>query len=121
MKKNIGKIIALAILCAVIIGACGDHASAQAEEVQEDSIFDTSIIENNWCGEAEDGTIRMVGAEVVSDKDGLYTLEDETGNLWEVADVNIVPDDFLLLWIADCGTPDDVTDDIILKCWSEVH
>lgn len=101
-----------------------EYADAIQEQYNErtaETMLDVSAL-NGWCGDGwEDGTIRMVGAWMVEDDEGLYTLEDETGNLWQVADVCIYPDDFLLLWIADSNTPDDVGDDLIIKAWAEVH
>ena len=84
-------------------------------EPAEKQTYDTSVLEL-WDGEAHNGTIRMVSAWQTNDS----LVEDETGNLWEV-DLPIEEDDFLLLWIADNQTPDDVEDDLIIKVWREVH
>lgn len=78
------------------------------------SHFDTSAI-NEWCGEFEDGDIRIIGA--VSDGE---VLEDETGNLWLV-DLPLSADEYYLIWLADSHTPNDVTDDIVVKVWQETH
>lgn len=86
-----------------------------AMEPAEKQTYDTSVLEL-WDGEAHNGTIRMVSAWQTNDS----LVEDETGNLWEV-DLPIEEDDFLLLWIADNQTPDDVKDDLIIKVWREVH
>lgn len=117
----------LAILC-VILGAClMGRATASntpvepevivkyVEVVQEDA-FDTSIIEALWCGGCEDGTIRMIGAWWYADG----VVEDELGQLWKI-DQYIEQTDFLLLWIADNHTPNNTTDDIIIKVWREAY
>ena len=39
-------------------------------EVQKEQMFDTSVIETQWCGGCEDGTIRMVGAWWYADEIG---------------------------------------------------
>ena len=85
-------------------------------EVQKQSGFDTSIIENNWCGGFCDGTVRMVGAWWYADG----VVEDEQGQLWAV-EQSINTDDFLMLWIADNNTPNNTTDDLIIKVWREAY
>jgi hypothetical protein len=116
----------LAILC-VIFGAClmGRAYPAQAVEqepivkyveVQKQGGFDTSIIESMWCGGFEDGTVRMVGAWWYADG----VVEDEQGQLWGI-EQSIEQTDFLLLWIADNNTPNNTTDDIVIKVWREAY
>ena len=119
----------LAIMC-VILGAClmGRAYPAQAvEPVEQEPIvkyvevikeekFDTSIIESQWCGGFEEGTIRMVGAWWYADG----VVEDEQGQLWGI-EQSINADDFLLLWIADNHTPNNTTDDVIIKVWREAY
>lgn len=85
-------------------------------EVQKEQMFDTSIIETQWCGGFEDGTVRMVGAWWYADG----VVEDEQGQLWGV-EQSIEQTDFLLLWIADNNTPNNNTDDIIIKVWREAY
>lgn len=85
-------------------------------EVQKEQMFDTSIIEQEWCGGFTDGTIRMVGAWWYADG----VVEDEQGQLWGI-DVPVSNEDFLLLWIADNNTPNNTTDDIIIKTWREAY
>ena len=116
-------------LIAVILAAClinvasADPVEPVAQEpivkyveVIKEEVFDTSIIETQWCGGFTEGTIRMVGAWV-------YTpgiVEDEQGQLWAVEE-DVTADDFLMLWIADNHTPNKTTDDIIVKVWREAH
>ena len=84
---------------------------------EKPAVFDTSIIEALWCnGDEDEGTIRMVGAWWYDD--GL--VEDELGDVWSI-EQEIDVCDFLLLWIADNGTVDDPTDDIIIKVWREAY
>ena len=85
-------------------------------EVQKEQMFDTSIIESMWCGGFEDGTVRMVGAWWYADG----VVEDEQGQLWGI-EQSIEQEDFLLLWIADNHTPNNVTDDVIIKVWREAY
>ena len=85
-------------------------------EVVQQGNFDTSIIEQEWCGGFTDGTIRMVGAWWYADG----VVEDEQGQLWGI-DVPVSNEDFLLLWIADNNTPNNTTDDIIIKTWREAY
>lgn len=78
--------------------------------------FDTSIIESQWCGGFTNGTVRMVGAWWYTDG----VVEDEQGQLWAV-EQSIEQEDFLLLWIADNHTPNNTTDDLIIKVWREAY
>ena len=76
------------VIMMILFGAgCFGKASAAHEEqepivkyveVQKEQMFDTSIIEAQWCGGFEDGTVRMVGAWWYADG----VVEDEQGQLW---------------------------------------
>ena len=91
-------------------------SAVEVPMVEQSGGFDTSIIEDNWCGDFSDGTIRMVGAWQYERQ----LVEDETGNVWYIEEP-VQADDFLLLWIADNHTPDNAEDDIIVKVWREAH
>ena len=115
----------LVVMMILFAGGCFGKASAvQVEqepivkyvEVQKEQVFDTSIIETQWCGGFYDGTIRMVGAWWYADG----VVEDEQGQLWGI-EQSINTDDFLMLWIADNHTPNNTTDDIIIKVWREAY
>ena len=116
----------LAIVC-VILGACLMGRAYPAQVVEQEPIvkyvevvqqggFDTSIIENNWCGGFTDGQVRMVGAWWYADG----VVEDEQGQLWGI-DQEVSMEDFLLLWIADNNTPNNTTDDVVIKVWREAY
>ena len=115
-----GLLIIFAIICGYVIG----ERSATPEpvevvkyvEVQKEQAFDTTSIEQAWCGGFTDGTVRMVGAWWYADG----VVEDEQGQLWGI-EQTIDKEDFLLLWIADNNTPDKTTDDIIIKVWREAY
>lgn len=115
-----GLMIAFAIICGYTFGV----RSATPEpvevvkyvEVQKEQMFDTTPIEQAWCGGFTDGTVRMVGAWWYADG----VVEDEQGQLWGI-EQSINKEDFLLLWIADNNTPDKPTDDIIIKVWREAY
>ena len=114
----------LAVMMIVFAGGCFKQASEPVEqepiikyvEVQKEQMFDTSIIEAQWCGGFEDGTVRMVGAWWYADG----VVEDEQGQLWGI-EQSIEQTDFLLLWIADNNTPNNTTDDLIIKVWREAY
>ena len=95
------------------------------QEIREaqtaDSKFDTSWIENNWGAGEDEGTIRMISATVYTREGNLLTLEDEAGELWCVEDVTVADNVCILLWIVDNHTEDDVTDDVVIKVYTEVH
>ena len=115
-----GLLIILALLCGYVIGKRSVEpetvAIVQYVEVQKEQAFDTSIIEQEWCGGFTDGTVRMVGAWWYADG----VVEDEQSQLWGI-EQSIDKEDFLLLWIADNNTPDKTTDDIIIKVWREAY
>ena len=114
----------LVIMMILFAGGCFKQASEPVEqepsvkyvEVQKEQMFDTSIIETHWCGGFEDGTVRMVGAWWYADG----VVEDEQGQLWGI-EQSIEQTDFLLLWIADNNTPNNTTDDLIIKVWREAY
>ena len=114
----------LVVMMILFAGGCFKQASEPVEqepiikyvEVQKEQMFDTSIIETQWCGGFEDGTVRMVGAWWYADG----VVEDEQGQLWGI-EQSIEQTDFLLLWIADNNTPDNTTDDLIIKVWREAY
>lgn len=127
MTNNKNYFIVSITLLAIIIAICGcaiDRLIAPAEtvevvkyvEIQKEQMFDTTPIEQAWCGGFSDGTVRMVGAWWYAD--GM--VEDEQGQLWGIEE-DITQEDFLLLWIADNNTPDKTTDDIIIKVWREAY
>ena len=127
MINNKTYYIASAILVAILIGLWGyalglEDAPAETVEVvkyvevQREQMFDTTPIEEAWCGGFTDGTVRMVGAWRYADG----VVEDEQGQLWGI-EQDIDKEDFLLLWIADNNTPDKPTDDIIIKVWREAY
>ena len=58
----------------------------------------------------------MVGAWWYADG----VVEDEQGQLWGI-EQSIEQTDFLLLWIADNNTPNNTTDDLIIKVWREAY
>lgn len=112
------------VLAAMVLGVLAGRDLAPIQEVEvvkyvevvEQDAFDTSIIEAQWCGGFEDGTVRMVGAWWYADG----VVEDEQGQLWGI-EQSIEQTDFLLLWIADNNTPNNTTDDIIIKVWREAY
>lgn len=79
-------------------------------------LFDTTIIENQGAVnyDCDKGRIRIVHAWGYNEE--LRYVIDETGNIWEIlGDVSL--DEEMLLWIADSNTPEDVTDDILVRVW----
>ena len=107
--------------CMILGVLAGKDAAEPVEvikyvEVIQEQKFDTSIIESNWCGGADEGTIRMLGAWWFADG----VVEDEQGQLWAVEQA-VTENDWLCLWIADNHTPNDTRDDIIVKVWREAY
>lgn len=90
--------------------------ASEAFERMEQSHVDTRVIEVDWALGYEGDTVRMVCGWMYD----ANTIEDQEGNVWEVEDMDLSENDFLLLWISDCETVDDVSDDVIIKVWREV-
>lgn len=119
-KSNRIVIVILPLLFAFAIGLIAGHAITSPNENNKEiavsaSPFDVSSLED-WCGDFSDGNIRMIGAWRYADG----VVEDETGMLWKVY-ADITPEDFLLIWIADNNTPDNPTDDMVIKIWREAY
>lgn len=82
--------------------------------VEVEGNFDTSAL-SQWCGDASLGRVRMLGGWLAPNGKG---VEDEQGNVWNV-EGDYTNEDYLLLWIADNGTAEDVADDVVVKVWRE--
>ena len=135
MSINLSKKqAALAAIAAVMVMGLsfvlGSHSVEPIVEVQEavkyvevipQENFDTSVLES-WDGDFSDGKIRMIGAWLYGqDNNGDPIVIDEKGELWTISGYEVASDDFLLLWIADNNTVEDVHDDIIMKIWTEKY
>lgn len=141
-----GCIIACAVFCALLFGirAYAFHEMREMREAQatrEDvalmaamqvtqtsieqamkpasEVFDVSAL-SGWCGAGECGTVRMVGAVIVGEAAGCWELMDDHGEIWYIEKLDLLPDDFLLIWIDDMNT-DDIMDDEIIKVWKEAR
>lgn len=79
-------------------------------------LFDTTIIENQGTVnyDCDKGRIRIVHAWGYNEELG-YVV-DETGNIWKILGP-VSFDEEMLLWIADNNTPEDTTDDILVRVW----
>lgn len=90
-------------------------------EVIPEENFDVSVLEN-WGGDFSDGKIRMIGAWLYGqDNNGDPIVIDENGELWTLPKYEIAAEDFLLLWIADNNTENNVHDDLVMKVWIETY
>lgn len=120
---TLGAVLLLTLVVLLLANTFPVNASAAYEndaQTVESITFDTTAIDA-WCRGEDMGTVRMVGAWVAESEDSTHTLNDETGNAWTVEDITLHEDDWLLLWIADNHTTEDVTDDVIIKVWAEAH
>lgn len=126
MKNNIRNniIITVALVLIVLSTFFVGRITANPEEIEtikyvevvNQGGFDMSILERYWRDDCENGSVRMVGAWYYSNG----VVEDEQGQLWGL-DAEIDEDALLLLWIADNHTPGNVTDDVIIRVWTEVE
>ena len=117
--------VILAMVCSFVLGT--HRAEPVIEEVVKyvevipENNFDTSVLES-WGGDFSDGKIRMIGAWLYGhDNNNNPIVIDENGELWTLANHTINSEDFLLLWIADNNTVENVQDDIVLKIWVEKY
>ena len=127
-KKNFVLAFAFvifAMFCSFVLGTQG--AEPVVEEVVKyveiipENNFDTSTLES-WDGDFSDGKIRMIGAWLYGhDNNSNPIVIDENGELWTLTNHDIKTEDFLLLWIADNNTVENVQDDIVLKIWVEKY
>lgn len=121
-RRRIVANVVIAVLVSVVTAAITlAHCSVKASEpvvveVEKEHLFDTSIIESQWCGDFVEGHIRLLGGW----KYGEGTVQDEQGNVWDV-ECEVTAEDFLLLWIVDNDTPTNYTDDEIIKVWREAR
>lgn len=60
----------------------------------------------------------MVFANVYEKQGDITTLEDSSGNLWDVEGVDIEDNANVLLWLADNHTTKDITDDVIVGVYT---
>lgn len=127
-KKNFVLAAAFVIVAMVCSFTLGTHrAEPVIEEVVKyvevipENNFDISTLES-WDGDFSDGKIRMIGAWLYGhDNNSNPIVIDENGELWTLTNHDIKTEDFLLLWIADNNTVEDVRDDIVLKIWVEKY
>ena len=63
--------------------------------------------------------IRMVEAWTIEETAEGWLLEDREGNQWVVKDLAtaVEQEEWMLLWIADMNTTDNVNDDVVIKVW----
>lgn len=117
--KHITNCLIIIMLILVVSLVSNSASDVQACEEAPQSYDLTALDE--WCGAGtEKGSIRFIGAEVASRNGDIITLLDKRGNLWEVENMNIDDNDFLLLWINDNDT-DNIADDEIIKVWREAY
>lgn len=108
----------LILICVLIGFGISNENSERKYTMENNTLFDTTIIEAQGCitYDTDKGTIRIVHAWGYDEEQHL--VEDETGNLWEIIE-DVRKDEAMLLWIADNNTPEDVTDDRIIRVWRE--
>ena len=117
MKQFLAYLAGILSAAILVVTIVQPTPVAEAKAV---SHIDTSAIEM-WDGDFSSGNIRMVGAWVDHYEGNTVYIEDETGNIWTMDDYYIDDDAFLLLWLADNHTPNNVEDDLIIKVWAELH
>ena len=131
-NKQFALAVVAAVMVMVLSFVLGSHSvepqvitevqeTVKYVEVIPQENFDTSILES-WEGDFSDGKIRMIGAWLYGqDNNGDPIVVDEKGELWTLSGYEVVSDDFLLLWIVDNNSPENVHDDMVLKIWTEKY
>lgn len=123
IAMTLGAVVLLIGIVVLITNVVPVTAQAGLVEQPNETVveFDTSVLQT-WCHGEDLGTVRMVGAWVHEREGNVWTLHDEQGNAWTVEDLhNMQEHGWMLLWIADNHTVDDVTDDVVVKLWAEVY
>lgn len=112
--------IVLVVIILITIGM-GLMAYLVCKDLDRQTIqeYDVSAIAEE--SHYDDGVVRMVFAKVYERQGNIITLEDSTGNLWEVEDVAIADSASVLLWLADNHTTNDVTDDVIVEVYTNTN
>ena len=131
-NKQFGLAVVVAIMVMVLSFVLGTQAvkpevitevqeSVKYVEVIPEENFDVSVLES-WSGDFSDGKIRMIGAWLYGqDTNGEPIVVDEKGELWTLFGYEVDSEDFLLLWIADNNSAENVHDDLVLKVWTEKY
>lgn len=72
---------------------------------------------NLWTGAM--GTIRMVEGWAIEETAEGWLLEDREGNQWIVEGLStaVEEEEWMLLWIADMDTINNINDDVVIKVW----
>lgn len=110
-------VICITIAMIVLASLAGKDMGRQYQQsIQE---YDVSAITEDW--HCNNGTVRMVFAKVYEKQGDITTLEDSTGNLWDVAGVDIEDNANVLLWLADNHTTKDITDDVIVEVYTNTN
>lgn len=123
IAMTLGAVVLLIGVVVLLTNVVPVTAQASLVEQPSETVveFDTSVLQT-WCHGEDLGTVRMVGAWVHERTGDVWTLHDEQGNAWTVEDLhNMQEHGWMLLWIADNHTVDNVTDDVIVKMWTEVY
>ena len=109
--------IVLVVIILITIGM-GFMAYLVCKDLDKQTIQEcdvSAIVEEEHC---DDGTVRVVSAKVYERQGNIITLEDSTGNLWDVEDADIEDNANVLLWLADNYTTKDITDDVIVGVYT---
>lgn len=102
--------ILLSLLLVIFIYENRDEEASGNELVYEDAV-------NLWSGEM--GMIRMTEAWAIEETAEGWLLEDREGNQWIVGGLStaVEQEEWMLLWIADMNTINNVNDDVVIKVW----
>ena len=112
--------IVLVVIILTTIGM-GFMAYFVCKDLDKQTIQECDVSTITEEGHCDDGTVRVVSAKVYERQGNIITLEDSTGNLWEVEDVAIADSASVLLWLADNHTTNDVTDDVIVEVYTNTN
>ena len=108
-----GMMIIICITLAMGLLAFLVSKDMDRQAIQE---YDVPAIAEDW--HCNNGTVRMVFANVYEKQGDITTLEDSSGNLWDVEGVDIEDNANVLLWLADNHTAKDITDDVIVGVYT---
>lgn len=101
VMKKVAMLILMLMVCSLVMYGC----NTALDRVTTDKVMQEY---------EQAGDVRTVECVVTTANNGVVTLQDEQGWLWQIETEEYTTGDSMMAWIADNGTTDDTTDDAIL-------
>ena len=99
--KKVAMLILILMVCSLVMYGC----NTALDRVTTDKVMQEY---------EQAGDVRTVECVVTTANNGVATLQDEQGWLWQVEDDTITVGDGAIVWLVDNGTANDPTDDRVV-------